>query len=454
MLELELEALKESQKQYFHSGITLSAQFRRQQLLALKKAVKMHEAELQQALYDDLGKPAEEAYMSEIGLFYQELNWQLRHLNSNMAVHHHLSPLHQFPADSMTVRIPYGNVLILSPWNYPFLLAFAPLCEAIAAGNTAILHPGHYSENTTRVMSQIISSTFDPDYIALVSGGRKVIADLLELDFDYIFFTGGTKLGKLVMEKAAAHLCPVSLELGGKSPAIVDESANLPLAARRIVFGKLLNAGQTCVAPDYVLVQESVAEPFLALLKKEIEKQMPNPANMGKIITPNHFDRLCGLIEGQPVYSGGQVSVSTRQIEPTILYPADWESPAMQEEIFGPILPVLTFQDFREVRKLLQDKPSPLALYLFTRSPMQMDWMKLEAAFGDGCINDTVIQLSVDALPFGGMKQSGMGQYHGKYGFDTFSHVKGIVKKGELDLPMRYADAPQWMRNMVRLFLK
>lgn len=450
-----LQELLDRQRIFFHSGVTLTMDFRTRQLKKLKKAIQDNEAEILNALQADLGKGSKEAYATEIGMVYADIDWQLRHLWWQMQEKYHYTPLHEFPGVSKTVMIPYGNVLVMSPWNYPFNLALCPLAEAIAAGNTVILKPGHYSENTSRIIAKILEETFDSSYISCVLGGRDVISGLLDLPFDYIFFTGGKTVGKLVMEKASAHLTPVSLELGGKSPAVVDETANLAMAARRIVFGKFLNAGQTCVAPDYVLVQESVAASFLPLLRREIEKQYPNPARIGKIITQTHYERVKKLIEPEHIYCGGRVSAPTRQIEPTVLFPQDWNSPAMQEEIFGPVLPVLVYSDFYDLMHHLQTMPTPLAFYLFSRDSAHQDYYSKVQPFGSGCINDTVVQLSNDDLPFGGMGASGMGHYHGKYGFATFSHEKAILKKATwLDLPMRYSDGGPFSEKLIRLFLR
>lgn len=446
--------LLESQKQFFGRKATIDRSFRRQQLKLLKGIILNRKQDILDALYQDLGKSAEEAYMSEVGLTLSAINWQIRHLNDNTSAKLHLAPIHEFPALSKTVNIPYGNVLIMAPWNYPFLLAMVPLAEAIAAGNTAIVKTGHAATNTSRVIREICEAVFERDYVAVIEGGHEEISALLELKFDYIFFTGGKKLGSIVYEAAAKHMTPVTLELGGKSPAVIDESANLALAAKRIVFGKFLNAGQTCVAPDYVVVHESVKERFLILLEKEIKKQYPNPEDIGRIISEPRYEHLLSLVQPDKVIIGGYASGPTLQIEPTVMDNVSWDDPVMQEEIFGPILPVLTYTDFRSLMKKLADLPTPLAFYLFSRNKLHQRFVEYVQPFGGGCINDTVIQLTSDNLPFGGMGASGMGQYHGKWGFETFSHTKAIVKKAPWpDLPMRYNNRKPWMGKLIELVL-
>lgn len=450
------QPMLDEQRQYFRAQKTIPVSVRKETLRTLKKAIKSYEKDLEQALQLDLNKSSAESYMAEIGLVYEEIDWQIRHLSWNASAHCHITPIHEFPSKSQTVYVPYGNVLVMAPWNYPFLLAFSPMVQALAAGNTVILKPGHYCEHTAQVMYNIIESSLDPCLCTCVLGGRENISALLELDFDYIFFTGGKRLGSLVMESAAKHMIPATLELGGKSPCVVDETANLALAAKRIVFGKFLNAGQTCVAPDYVVVHESVLEPFINMLAKEISIQYPDPAKIGKIITEAQYERLVGLVNPGQVVIGGRASANTRQIEPTVmLLNEDWDAKVMDEEIFGPILPILVYSDFRDLMHKLQAMPTPLAFYLFSRDKKHQEYYKYVQPFGGGCINDTVIQLSSDNLPFGGMGASGMGQYHGKYGYATFSHIKAIVSKSELiDLPMRYTTREPWMEKLLRTILK
>lgn len=455
MEKAEIQALCALQKEFFHTHQTIPVSWRKSQLKILKQAVKRHEAEILDALYLDLGRSRDESYMVEIGMFYSEVDYMLRHLDGLVAVHYTWTPIHQFPAASMTVDIPYGNVLIMSPWNYPFLLTMQPLVDALAAGNTALLKPSNYSVHTTEIIRKMIAETFQPGYVGVVTGGHEEIQELLSEKFDYIFFTGSPKVGQIVMERASENLTPVSLELGGKSPAVVDETANLAVAAKRIVYGKFLNAGQTCVAPDYVVVQDNVKDEFVQLLCHEVKKQYPNPDFIGKIINEKHFERLIGLVDPKRVLIGGTASAPTRQIAPTIMADITWSDPVMQEEIFGPILPVMTYTSFDELMKEIASKPTPLAFYLFSKDRDHISWYKKIQPFGSGCINDTIMQLSNDHLPFGGMGKSGMGQYHGKYGFETFSHTKAILDKATwLDLPMRYNNRAPWMAALIRKILK
>lgn len=447
----------ERQRENFKRGATRDVSLRIQQLRMLKNEIILHQGEIEAALKEDLGKSADESYMSEIGMVLADIDEQIRQLPKRARVKWHGTPLHQMPTKYQTVRIPYGVVLIMAPWNYPFYLAMAPLAEAIAAGNTVILKTGHAAKATSAIMARLVHNVFDPETAEVYTEGREEIQALLEENFDYIFFTGGKNLGKIVMEAASKNLTPLTLELGGKSPAVVDETANLALAARRIVFGKFLNAGQTCVAPDYVLVHESVFETFMIALGHELRKQYPDPASIGKIISRAHYDRLTGYVNQEQVVYGGKASEPTLQIEPTVLAGITREDPVMQEEIFGPILPVLTYRDFRGMMRELADMPTPLAFYLFSRNKLHKEYMKKVQPFGGGCINDTIIQLASDSVPFGGMKDSGMGQYHGKWGYETFTHIKTVATSPDiklLDLPIRYNDRKPWMAKVVRKLLK
>lgn len=368
-------------------------------------------------------------------------------------------PLAQFPSTSYRIPEPYGVVLIMSPWNYPFQLTLLPLVGALAAGNCAVLKPSNYSPHTSQLLHHLISSCFPPEYVCVVTGGRKENSALLEQKFDYIFFTGGVTVGKLVMQSAARHLTPVTLELGGKSPCLVDHTANLTMAARRIVFGKYLNAGQTCVAPDYILVEKSVEKPLLAALQKAISQfygrnALDNP-DYPKIINSKHFKRLQGLLDGQTVFCGGSSRPDSLKMEPTVLKDVAPGSAIMQEEIFGPLLPVLTVDSIGEMISFVRRRAKPLALYLFSSSQDTIRRILRTVSFGGGCVNDTIIHLASTRLPFGGVGESGMGSYHGKKSFDTFSHYKSIVKKAAwLDLPMRYPPYSDQKLKLIRAFLK
>jgi aldehyde dehydrogenase (NAD+) len=397
--------------------------------------------------------------MCEIGLVLSEITYLLRHTEKLSRPKRVPTPLAQFTARSMQVPNPYGNVLILSPWNYPFLLTMDPLVDAIAAGNTAILKPSAYSPATSALLAKLISQCFPAEYVAVVTGGRAENTSLLAQKFDLVFFTGSQAVGKEVLLHCAQHLTPAVLELGGKSPCIVDETAKLDLAAKRIVFGKYLNCGQTCVAPDYILCQSSVKEPLLRALKEQITAQfgsapLENP-HYGRIINERHYRRLLALIQSEKLAFGGQCNPATLQIAPTILDGVSWSDPVMGEEIFGPILPILTYERFEDIFPLLQEKPKPLALYLFTENQAHAKAVTTRLRYGGGCINDTIIHLATSEMGFGGVGESGMGTYHGALGFQTFSHTKSIVdKKTWLDLPMRYQPYRKKYEKLLRRFLK
>ena len=457
---MDIEQILTLQRRYFHTGATLPVGFRLSMLRKLRSALDRYEPELTAALAEDLGKSDFESFMCELGLVRTELTYLTRNLRRLAAERRVPTPLAQFAARSYEKPVPYGNVLIMSPWNYPVLLTLDPLAEAIAAGNTAVLKPSAYAPATSGVLRRLIADCFPPEYVAVVTGGRAENAALLDQKFDLVFFTGSQAVGREVLRRTAEHLTPAILELGGKSPCIVDETAKLDLAARRIVFGKLLNCGQTCVAPDYVLCHSSVKEPLMEALCREVRRQygeapLENP-DYGHIINEKHFDRVCGLIDPAKVVLGGQARRETRQIAPTVLDGVTWEDPVMREEIFGPLLPVLTFERFEEIYDRLADRPKPLALYLFSEDKARVREVMGRCAFGGGCVNDVIIHLATDRMGFGGVGESGMGAYHGRTGFDAFSHTKSIVdKKTWLDLPMRYQpyDRKRYGK-LLRLFLK
>lgn len=480
------------QQQFFASGTTRGEAWRRGILQAIGRGIRAYEEEILDALKSDLGKSRTEGYMSEVGMVREELSYMEKHLHGLMQKRRARTPLAQFAAASYMLPEPYGNVLVMSPWNYPFLLSLDPVIAAVAAGNTALLKPSAYSPAVSDVLQRLFQDYVPSEAVYVVTGGREVNEDLLEQRYDYIFFTGGVTVGRLVMEKAARHLTPVTLELGGKSPCLVDETANLSLAARRIVFGKYLNVGQTCVAPDYVLVQESVKNELMRYLLREIRRQFgPNPlenADYGHIVNRKHYDRLCRMLEGETVWTAqGQVRVGkgseiektvkgreearpgklptnraqteavlspdTLQIAPLVL-PARPQSRCMQEEIFGPVLPILVYKKREEVISFVESRPRPLALYLFSEDKRWQKQVMERLRFGGGCINDTIIHLATTAMPFGGVGESGMGNYHGKYGFDTFTHYKSIVdKKTWLDLPIRYQPYRTWKEALIRRFM-
>ena len=459
MTEQEIRCIVDGQRSFFLTGNTLDVEFRIQSLQKLKAFILKYESEIHAAIQKDLGKSNFESYMCETGLTLSEISYMLKHVRSFAKEKRVHTPLAQFYSKSYRKPSPHGVVLIMSPWNYPFLLTIEPLVDAIAAGNTAVIKPSAYSPNTSAVIYRMISECFSPEYVSVITGGRAENTCLLGEKFDYIFFTGSQSVGKEVMRKAAEHLTPVTLELGGKSPCIVEKSANLKLAARRIVFGKYLNCGQTCVAPDYIYCDTSVKDALLKELQHQIHKQFGkqplNNANYGNIINEKHFRRICSLIDPSKVVVGGETNQERLQIAPTVMDHVTLQDAVMGQEIFGPVLPVLTYQTLDEAIAQIQSMPHPLALYLFTSDQAVVQKITSRCGFGGGCINDTIIHLATSEMGFGGFGESGMGSYHGKDGFDTFSHYKSIVdKKTWLDLPMRYQPYRSLHNKLIHMFLK
>ena len=457
---MNMEEIVARQRAYFHTGATLPVAFRVEALKKLRAAIVQREEEIAAALKADLGKSEFEGFMCEIGMALSELSYLIRHTPKLAARRRVRTPLAQFAASSWQQAVPYGNTLIMSPWNYPFLLTIDPLADAIAAGNTAVVKPSAYAPATGAVMRSIIESCFPPEYVAVVTGGRKENAALLEQKFDFVFFTGSQSVGREVLRHTAEHLTPAVLELGGKSPCIVDETAKIELAARRIVFGKFLNCGQTCVAPDYILCHRAIKERLVHAICGEIKNQygedpLANP-DYGKIVNEKHFSRILGLIDPKKTVLGGGYDTQALRIAPTVLDNVSWEDPVMGEEIFGPVLPILTFEDFEELYPLLAGKEKPLAFYLFSENKARVDAAMKRFSFGGGCVNDTIIHLATSEMGFGGVGESGMGSYHGKEGFDAFSHIKSIVdKKTWMDLPMRYQPYDRKLNaRLLRVFLK
>lgn len=456
----EIAALLEKQRIYFRSGETLPVKFRIEQLKKLYSAINKYRYEIGDALKRDLGKSRYEGFMCEVGLALTEISYMLKHIKSLAKEKRVRTPLSQFHSKSFKVPTPYGNVLIISAWNYPFLLTIEPLIDAIAAGNTAILKPSAYSPETSRIVEKIIGECFPPEYVTVVTGGRAENSALLEQKFDFVFFTGSRSVGKEVLRHTAEYLTPAVLELGGKSPCIVDSSANIPLAAKRIVFGKFLNCGQTCVAPDYILCEETVKDEFIKAVCEEIKRQYGEEplknSDYGKIINEKHFTRLSRLIDEDKVVFGGQKISDTLQIAPTVMEGVTQNDAVMGEEIFGPIMPIITFNHFDTVIDGLKTKDKPLALYIFSTDKKHIKRVKTELSYGGGCINDVVIHLATSEMGFGGVGESGMGSYHGKDGFDAFTHYKSIVdKKMWLDLPMRYQPYKnKFYEKLLNFFLK
>lgn len=456
---MEISTIVKKQKEYFAAGETRSVTKRLEILKNLHRAIGEREKQLCEAIRTDLGKSASESFMCEVGLTLSELSFQIKHLKRWAKPKRRRTDLANFHGKSFSLREPYGCVLVMSPWNYPFLLSMEPMVGAIAAGNCCVLKPSAYSPHTSAAIKELIEAVFPKEYVAVIEGGRAENSALLEEHFDYIFFTGGVTVGKLVMEKAAAHLTPVTLELGGKSPCIVEKTADLKLAAARIAFGKYLNCGQTCVAPDYLLIDKTVKQEFLEHLKHALtkmygEEALENP-DYGKIINEKHFDRLKGLLIPEKIVYGGKENSETLQIAPTVMDNVTETDAIMQEEIFGPILPVIEYENIDEALSFVQKREKPLAAYLFTGSKAVERRFLNEFSFGGGCINDTIVHLATSQMGFGGVGNSGMGAYHGWKSFETFTHEKNILKKYcWLDLPIRYQPYSGLKDKLVHVFLR
>lgn len=441
------------QQAFFASGKTLPYKFRRRQLKLLKMAIKKREKDILDALHADLHKHPVEAYSSEIGFLYVEIAYLLSNLKRWMRPEDVTSPFTMYPSKSRIHRVPLGLTLLIGPWNYPFQLIMAPLAGAIAGGNCAIVKPSELAPRTSAVITSLIKETFDPAYITAVEGdGSVVIPDLMQHRFDHVFFTGSAAIGRKVMELAIPHLAPVTLELGGKSPVIVDDKVNIRVAAKRIVWGKFWNAGQTCIAPDYVLVHSSVKDELVAAMQKAIVKffgkDPVSSPDYARIINKKRFGVLNAYLQQGKVLHGAAVDENALFIAPTLLEDVSWDSPVMQEEIFGPVLPVLTFNSLEEAVRLVRQQPKPLSLYLFTKRSDTEKAVMEQLSFGGGCINNTLGHFTNPELPFGGIGQSGMGQYHGKYSFTTFTHPKSIMKTGTwIDVAIKYPP----FRNKLKL---
>ncbi|MCH4887595.1 aldehyde dehydrogenase [Acidaminobacter sp. JC074] len=430
-----VRTLLENQKMYYHEGHTQSVRFRMGQLQKLRDAIKKYELDIIDALYKDLRKPAFEAYTHEVGFVLESITFTMKRLKKWLRHENKKVPLHQFGSKGYLTYEPYGSVLIIGPFNYPFQLLIEPLIGAIAAGNTAILKPSSDTPHTEAVIVKMIQETFDDQFISIVTGGREITTELINSPFDYMFFTGSVNVGKVVMEAASKNLVPVTLELGGKSPTIVDKSANINIAAKRIAWGKFLNAGQTCIAPDYVYVHEKVADKFKVALKKHLlafygadPKESPD---YGRVVSEKHFNRLTEMIQGD-VIIGGDSDIEDKYIEPTVIDNVTWDEPIMADEIFGPILPIMTYSDLDDVIFQINSRPKPLALYLFTTKKSIEKKVLQKTSSGGMAINDTITHITSPYLPFGGVGHSGMGAYHGRYSFETFSHRRSLIKKSNL----------------------
>lgn len=430
-----VEQTFEQNRQYFKTQATKDVKFRKQQLKNLSKSIKNYETELLEAFNADLGKNKVEAFATEIGFVLKNIKLARKELKNWTKRKQVNTPLFMFPAKSYIMKEPYGTVLIIGPFNYPLQLVIEPLIGAIAAGNTAIIKPSEFTPHVTKVLRKIIEAVFNPEYVAVIEGEAETTKQLTALPFDYIFFTGSENVGRSVYQAASNNLTPVTLELGGKSPVIVDESANIKVTSERICFGKFTNAGQTCIAPDYLLVKKSIKDDLISALKATISefygKDVQRSEDFGRIVNERHFSRLTKLLteQQQNIIFGGTTNKDTLYVAPTIIDNVDLDSEIMQEEIFGPLLPIVTYEDFDEALALIQSKPKPLSLYLFSEDENATERVLNELSFGGGAINDTLMHIANPNLPFGGVGNSGIGQYHGKYSFDTFSHDKSYIFK-------------------------
>ena len=455
---MEREFMKqviEKQLAFFLSDQTKSISFRYEQLKKLRDLIIKYEADILNALKKDLNKSSFEAYTTEIGFCLHSIRKSLKHLRSWAKPKRVKTPIYQLNTSSFVVAEPKGSILIIGPYNYPFQLVIEPLIGAIAAGNTAVIKPSEFAKETEKVLVQMINDNFDRSYIHVFTGDQEVTSELLSYPYDHIFFTGSTRVGQIVYEKASKTLTPVTLELGGKSPTIIDETANLKVAARRIAFGKFINAGQTCIAPDYIYIHRQVHDQFIKELNDVIIKMYAHYDDFGRIINERHFNRLLKLIDHEKTTQKHTINAEERLISPTVLKDVTWNDPVMKEEIFGPILPVLSFETIDELIETLKTKEKPLALYLFSKNKTTQKRIWTSLSFGGGAINDTLMHVSNPYLPFGGIGSSGIGSYHGKFSFILFSHMKGYIKRSTwLDLPIAYPPYSKRKEKLVRKLLK
>jgi len=446
----------QTQRSFFASGSTKDVYFRIETLKKMERWIRHHDNEIMEALKIDLNKPPFEAYATEVGATLDELRFAIKHIRKWSRKKYVISNLKNFPSSGKIYPEPFGVTLIMSPWNYPFMLTIIPVIAAVGAGNCAIVKPSAYSLATSSLIAKMCAEVFDNGHILVVEGGRDENRALLDERYDLIFFTGSTTVGRTVMQEAAKNLTPVILELGGKSPCIVDKTANLKIAAKRIVWGKFVNAGQTCVAPDYILIHKSIKQKFIEEIKTAIctmygEKPLESP-DYSKIINEKHFNRLLALMKNENIIMGGNYNLSKLQIEPTLLDNVQWNAPVMNEEIFGPIMPLITYSNIEDVVQIINSRPKPLAGYLFTNDKKIERYFLRNVSFGGGAINETVTHLSVSGLPFGGVGDSGMGSYHGKAGFDAFTHYKSVLHKSKrMDIPLRYPPYTDFGLKLLKL---
>lgn len=452
---MSMQSIVENQRKYYYKNHTKSVSFRIRQLKKLKLAVETNEKMILEALNKDLGKSEAEAFMTEIGIVYKEFDYVIKHLRSWNSPEKVSGSMMSFPAKNYVYRGPYGVVLILSPWNYPFNLTMMPLIGAIAGGNCALVKPSETSPHTAAIIEKILNYTFSEKYVYCAPADTPH-DEVNKQQYDYIFFTGSTSVGKEIMGIASETLTPVTLELGGKSPVVVDETANIDVAVKRIAWGKFVNAGQTCVAPDHVIIHSSKKQEFIDRMLSEIEERYSDAVHRDdypKIINEKHFKRLSGLLENEMVL-GGSKNSETQKIAPALMPNSTFESEVMKEEIFGPILPVITYDNLEDLIAYQQTLPKPLAFYIFSENDRNVETLLSRLSFGGGCVNDTLMHLSHHDMPFGGVGASGMGHYHGKYSFDTFTHEKSVVKNSTIiDIPVRYAPFTEAKNKLFRKFL-
>ena len=441
---MKISEILKKQRDYFSSGATKSVKDRRKILIRFRESIKNNEQAIIKALKDDFSKPVFESVATEIGIVEKELTLAIKNIWKWQQARKVGSTILNFPSSDYILYEPYGTTLIIAPWNYPFQLAMGPMIGAIAAGNTVVLKPSELTPNTSAIIAKIVSDVFDPDHATVIQGDKEVSTSLLAERWDYIFFTGSVPVGKIVYKAAAENLTPVTLELGGKSPCVIDETAKIKQAARRIVWGKFVNAGQTCIAPDYILVHSSKKDTLLEALKSEITRAFGNtPENspdFARIINDKNFDRLSSMLNNTNIYIGGELTKESRYISPTIVTDVTLEDEVMKEEIFGPILPVMTYNSKEDISNIINSFEKPLSAYVFSRKRSFIKWFNTSFSYGGGVMNDTLVHFINDSLPFGGVGHSGIGSYHGKESFYTFSHAKSIVKRGTwMDIPVRYA---------------
>ncbi len=448
----------EKQQRFFNSNATKDIQFRKNQLKLFLRILQKNESRLDEAIYKDFKKSAFENYATELSLVYNELKHSIKKVAYWSEKKYVGTNLANIPGSSYIIPEPYGNTLIIGAWNYPYLLSLHPAISALAAGNTVIVKPSELAMNTSKLMAELINSHFATEYFHVIEGGVEETTALLKLKFDKIFYTGSSNVGKIIMKAAAEHLTPVVLELGGKSPAIVTQNADIKMTAKRLVWGKFLNGGQTCVAPDYVLAEKSIKGQLVDEIKKQIEKIHGNDPQKSeafvRIINPRHFQRLTALLDPAKILFGGKTDAADLYISPTLMHEIDWNDAVMKEEIFGPILPILTWENLDEAIAQIKSQPKPLALYLFTTSKKTRDKVFSEVSFGGGALNDTIMHLANPNLPFGGVGNSGTGSYHGEYGFAAFSHQKSIIEKPNWFEPfVKYAPYSKFKLSILKRLL-